>query len=173
MHADRRVVLGYCITPRFLGAAIAIDGRAALLPALRIRDRAETDGEVRRIRERVVSDVSLHAPSSIVMDGISLAANHPVVARVRSAIDLAVTARGARLDGISRDRIAEALGLADTCCAAIRRALIERDPSLAHELVRAAVGHRPRTERERYWEPAMVAAAAALAASRTLHPMSP
>ncbi len=173
MHADHQVILGYCITPRYLGAAIAIDRRAALLPALRIRDRGETETEGRRIRERIARDVSWHRPGIVVLDGASLASDHPVVARVRAALDAAVMARGARIDGVARDRIAQTLGIDGTSFAAIRRALIERDPSLAHELVRAAVGRRPRTERERYWEPAMVAAAAALAASQPLAPMSP
>src|SRR5262249_19402836 len=79
---------------------------------------------------------------------------------LRAALD---ASRVRRVD-VTREDIAATLGSAGVTNAAIAARLRERHPLLA-QTVRtsgARAGRGPRSESERYWEPAAIAAAAAL-----------
>ena len=86
-----------------------------------------------------------------------------VVDSLLRAVEQAATRHGALVVPVTREEIRSALLIPDPSVASVRAGLIARHPYLALQVgtmvdVRTK---RPRSERERHWDPALLAAAAA------------
>lgn len=153
---DAVVLVGVGVSTRHVGVALVIAGRVAHFETLRRRS-----GGTERLRRVVINLAEIHGARAIaVTDAASSGAS------TAAAFCGACDAAGTEPVLLGRIELARLLALDKASNQALRDWLAERSM-----LVRSRVSaHRagPRTERERYWDPAIAGACAALAFERLL-----
>lgn len=163
MSSIGKPIIGFSLSSRYLGVAVVANGRSVLLRTLRLQKDGNNDFEKKRIGDAITALLKKNQPSFMVavgrLDDENMKTMHEAISDLVRASELALV-------NMTREQIAESFGLTEATNAAIRRHLSANDDVVAAHLV-----ERPglqRSELDRYWENAIVAAAAALAASRQL-----
>lgn len=154
---DCRPMIGFSATSRYLGCAVISGTQVVALHTLRVRSKRLTDAEETTCW--AARFLESHCPSAVAFldegargEGGVEDAQTESVHRAAARCNLAPTE-------VCRAEIALALGLDATTTVAIRLELARRFPMVAAHVSQA----RRRSESDRYWEPAILAAAAALA----------
>lgn len=173
-HPNITVILGLGIVARYLASALAVDERTALLQSCRL-GRAQGDA---RLRARIVSHVRkllcTHRPQIVALDSRAVESGEHVVKIAVDVLRELCSSERLPLYQISREQISAALGLADPSNRGVHHHLLLHDPLLARLL-----GYdpskidktRPRTNKDRYHEPSLVALAVALTAAIRYAPL--
>ena len=157
-------VLGFAATPRYLGCAVVIGGFIVLLPMARIRSQEDPAPDIERAGARLVGIMRKYRPRFAAIEASMIRAEPgSVVDLMRCAVEQAAARQGIAVVPVTRGEIGTALRLADPSVAAVRTGLIARHRYLTFRIgtMGDARSHRPRTERERHWDPAFLAASAA------------
>jgi hypothetical protein len=160
-------VLGVSASARYLGAALVAEGRALRLFAQRLaKDGPNMD---RAIRTSVADLVRSHHPRTVVIVVPSETADaatdavHVLLVEACRTLGVAPTRVGIHDVGVAH-------GLDVESVIEIARYMAVHDPVVASYV--APRGHGPRSEAERYWEHAALAAAATLALRHESTPSS-
>lgn len=158
-------VLGISASTRYLGAALVADGRVLRLFAQRLpKDRATADGAIRALIADLVRSHGCKTTVVVIEADTDESVPMPVhetVSRVCSALCVEI----ARMEPRA---VANACGLDAESVIEIARHMAAHDPVVRSYL--APRGHGPRSEVERYWEHAAIAAAASLSLQRETTP---
>jgi len=168
---DSRPILGFAATSRYLGCGVILQGEVVLLKSRRMAVGGALSADLDRACEWSSHIVAGFMPSAVALLGVEC--NQSSVecgaACVADAIRRAASREGLVVADIDRFEIASLLGLRASTTVAIRIELARRSAFVA-----AHVTSRPgRSESDRYWQPAVLAAASALAMVTRCEPRLP
>jgi hypothetical protein len=156
--------LGFAATSRYLGRGLVLQGEVVLLRSRRTSVKTDLTTDLEAARAWALDHVSRLAPASVAMLAIgwSRPDTRGGAKFLADATRDATSAFGLVPAEVDRFEIASLLDLGTPTTVAIRLAMARR-----HAVVAAHVStRRVRSEADRYWEPAVLAAAAALVLSR-------
>jgi hypothetical protein len=151
-------VLGLSASARFVGAALVADGRVLRLFCQRVA--AERPLAVRAIRSSLADILRTSGVRTVVLV-VAAASEAERPSAMTDALSEVLGAFPAALKRLSLGDVAHDLGLGTASVIEVARLIAARDPVVGAYFSPRDRG--PRSEAERYWEHAAVAAAAALA----------
>ncbi len=164
---DSRPILGFAATSRYLGCAVISKGEVVALKTRRIA--RGSDASHTRVVDWAAGFLERFCPVAVALldDAIPDPSSRP--AELREAVRRAAARRNLVPVETCRAEIATTLGLSATTAVAVRLELARRYPFVAAHVSR----ERTRSESDRYWEPAALGAAAALAVATRDEPRRP
>ncbi|MDQ7814249.1 MAG: hypothetical protein RDU25_00360 [Patescibacteria group bacterium] len=157
---DSRPILGFAATSRYLGCAVILKGE---IVALKTRRIARGSGaSLARIIDWAAGSLERFCPVAVALLDEAIPDSSPRTAELTEAVHRAAARCNLVPVETCRAEIATALRLSATTAVAVRLELARRSPFVAAHVSR----EHARSESDRYWGPAVLGAAAALAVAK-------